>query len=598
MTDEPRELTVGPLRVLYAAGELRYLSVGSREVVRRIYMPVRDVRWSTINASIANEHIEQRPDGFRIEYDGTHRRGEIDFVWHATVDAQAANGVAITFTMDGEARSTFRTCRTGFCVLHPIRECAGQPVEVEHVDGTVERSTFPRLISPHQPFKDIRAIAHDAGPGVRARVAFDGDTFEMEDQRNWTDTSFKTYCRPLALPFPYTIEKGQRVRQAVTVAVTGRLATAEPADPDPVIRVTGDVIGRLPALGVQVRADVTPPAIGRLRGLNLSHLRLDLRPSTDGHGEAWRTLCAAAAAWTALDVPLELGVHLSPDLDAAGPELERLTRDLLGQIRPSPRVARWIVHAVGRPAPSAELVALARRHADQLIERFPVGGGTVGNFTELNRNRPGPDAELLAYPICPQIHATDDLSLIENLAAQGNTVRTARSFAPDAHVAVGPVSLARRPDPFAGGKSGDGAGQPVGDPRQQSAFGAAWTIGSLKYLAEAGADSVTYYEAAGPFGVQDNQSMKFPLHGVLWRAGGFRGGDVLACTDEHPLRHVAIALRMNRDVRVLVANLLWREQRFSVRVPGPWRTSARGDPNDFHLPAYGVACIDFDIPGD
>ena len=27
-----------------------------------------------------------------------------------------------------------------------------------------------------------------------------GDSFEMEDHRNWTDASFKTYVRPLALP--------------------------------------------------------------------------------------------------------------------------------------------------------------------------------------------------------------------------------------------------------------------------------------------------------------------------------------------------------------------------------------------------------------
>src|SRR5699024_4989680 len=50
-------------------------------------------------------------------------------------------------------------------------------------------------------------------------VAFDGDTFEMEDQRNWTDASFKTYSRPLSLPFPYTVEAGAAVRQAVTITV-------------------------------------------------------------------------------------------------------------------------------------------------------------------------------------------------------------------------------------------------------------------------------------------------------------------------------------------------------------------------------------------
>ena len=35
-----------------------------------------------------------------------------------------------------------------------------------------------------------------------ANVAFDGDIFEMEDQRNWTDASYKIYSTPLRLPFP------------------------------------------------------------------------------------------------------------------------------------------------------------------------------------------------------------------------------------------------------------------------------------------------------------------------------------------------------------------------------------------------------------
>ena len=33
---------------------------------------------------------------------------------------------------------------------------------------------------------------------MEAELAFEGDIFEMEDQRNWTDASFKTYCTPLA----------------------------------------------------------------------------------------------------------------------------------------------------------------------------------------------------------------------------------------------------------------------------------------------------------------------------------------------------------------------------------------------------------------
>ena len=39
------------------------------------------------------------------------------------------------------------------------------------------------------------------------------------------------------------------------------------------------------------------------------------------------------------------------------------------------------------------------------------------------------------------------------------------------------------------------------DPRQMSLFGAAWTLGSVKYLAESQVASVTYYETGGWRGV-------------------------------------------------------------------------------------------------
>ena len=49
----------------------------------------------------------------------------------------------------------------------------------------------------------------------------EGDAFEMEDQRNWTDASYKTYVRPLALPWGYTLAKGSRHEQSVRLSFTG-----------------------------------------------------------------------------------------------------------------------------------------------------------------------------------------------------------------------------------------------------------------------------------------------------------------------------------------------------------------------------------------
>ncbi|HCK09781.1 MAG TPA: hypothetical protein DHW45_07880, partial [Candidatus Latescibacteria bacterium] len=61
---------------------------------------------------------------------------------------------------------------------------------------------------------------HEVVAGVTAEVRFEGDVFEMEDQRNWTDASYKTYCTPLANPYPVDVAAGTKIRQSVTISVS------------------------------------------------------------------------------------------------------------------------------------------------------------------------------------------------------------------------------------------------------------------------------------------------------------------------------------------------------------------------------------------
>ncbi len=96
-------------------------------------------------------------------------------------------------------------------VLHPLDGVVDHPVTIEHTDGSVEESRFPVEVDPACPFQDIRAVTHEIRPGVRLTCRMEGDAFEMEDHRNWLDASFKTYIRPLAKPWPYTMSQGRGV---------------------------------------------------------------------------------------------------------------------------------------------------------------------------------------------------------------------------------------------------------------------------------------------------------------------------------------------------------------------------------------------------
>jgi D-apionolactonase len=576
--DQPEAvpLRAGPLSARYEEGGLRYIRLGDREILRRVYVAVRDRNWGTIIPSLSDVRIERGDDRFRIGFLAEHREGPIDFAWRGTISGDP--GGTITFAMDGEARTTFLRNRIGFCVLHPPGPCAGAPCVVEHDGGTRTEGAFPVPISPHQPFFEMRAIAHEVAPGVWAEVRFAGDIFEMEDQRNWTDDSYKTYCTPLREPFPVEVAAGTRVAQSVTLTLQGARAdqSGEPEGTPVTVAIGEEAVGALPRLGLGAATHgeaLGDGELARLRTLGLAHLRVDLRLAEVGWREA---LGRAAAEAGALGVGLEIAFFLS---DAAGEELTALAA-ALGELRPA--VVRWLVFHIGEVVTAGHWIAFARQHLGEVAPGVPFGGGTNAYFTELNRNRPDPGPlDLVAYSINPQVHAFDDTSLVETLACQATTVESARAFIGDLPLAISPVTLRPRFNPNATAAAEapppDALPSEV-DPRQMALFGAAWTVGSLAVLAASGVASVTYYETTGARGVIETPAGApwpafrslpggvFPLYHALADAGEFAGGAVLRATTSDPLGATALALRDGVRTRILLANLRPTPQRIALRL--------------------------------
>ncbi len=149
----------------------------------------------------------------------------------------------------------------------------------------------------------MQSIAHEVVPGLTAEVRFEGEIFEMEDQRNWTDASYKTFCTPLALPYPVEVVAGDTVRQAVTLSLTGSeekvAPRAVPGEQRPIKIRLGSAIS-LPRLGLGMASHRHPlddDELALLAPLGLDHLRVDLRLSApDGADELRRATLEANAA--------------------------------------------------------------------------------------------------------------------------------------------------------------------------------------------------------------------------------------------------------------------------------------------------------------
>ena len=586
----PRIVRAGPATALLDGGFLRRIRVGADEVLRGVYAAVRDQNWGTIEPHYPRYEVEQGDDRFRVSFTAEHRAGEIDFVWEGEIVGEPSG--RITFSLDGVCRRAFRKNRLGFCVLHPPA-LAGQPYVRETPDGPIEER-FPERISPSRDVTDMRAIRYAVGP-VAVELRFEGDLFDMEDQRNWTDASYKTFCTPLRRPYPVALAAGQRISQSVTLELgrppgggARRPAGAAPASRAPggrvpsgraraapasataereaAIVVTDQATGRLPTIGLGAAAHgraLETDQVERLRRLGLAHLRVELEPRLPG----WRErLDVAAADAAALGTALEVAVVTGGD----GAGLAEVATALAGLPAPTLRLAPF---AEGSWLTTAPLAEAARAGARAAGRSTLIGGGTRADFHQLNSRHAEVPLEALdfaAYAINPQVHAFDDLSVMETLGAQGSTVESARAIVGDRPIVVGPITLKPRFNPVATEPEpppAPGALPPQADPRQATSFAAAWTVGSLHRLAHAGAAALTYFETTGWCGVlaAANQPRHsgfpsapggvYPVYELLAALGDFGGAELLDLSVGDPLATEALALRKGRRVLVLVANL-------------------------------------------
>ena len=583
--DAPPEvigLQAGPIAMQFdpETAFLRRIRVGNCEVLRNIYVAVRDSHWRTIPTKLSGLKLERKADSFDLKFNVECREREIAFAWSGRIQGKPEGRVV--YAMDGEALKTFLRNRIGFCVLHPIRECAGRPCSVEKTDGTRETGVFPDRVSPHQPFKNIRAISHEVFPGLLAEVRLEGDIFEMEDQRNWTDASYKTYSTPLSLPMPVRVNAGTRVQQSVTLSLAGippEDVAARPS-PSPVIRIATAEQSpvRLPALGLSIalgQGAHGDTEVRRLRSLNPAHLRVDLHPFDPDCSDHFHEGHALAGH---LGVPLEAAVHLSDRADA---ELAALASECR---RLKVAVARWLIFHRTEASTSRNWVELARRRLGPASPGTPVGTGTDRYFAEINRLRPPVSAvDFVCYSVVPQVHCSDNITLVENLVAQSWLVRNAREFT-GRPIVITPVTLKSRkhsggPDEQSSIEAGHLPDSV--DTRQMSLFGAGWTLGSLKYHSESGAASLTYYETLGWRGVMETgrgsplpgvfasiPGAVFPLYHVLADFCEFAGGEALLSSSSAPERAEALVLHRAGKTRIILANLGASWESVLLAVPG------------------------------
>ena len=549
-------LKAGRLSLNLANGMLRYLCLDGFEVVRGLYFALRDKNWNTIPEEVISVDSDIGENFFSINYQTRYTDAGENIEFTVKGRITGSENSVIKWEFAGTAQSAFKRNRIGFCVLHPA-SAAGTPCQIVHADGTSEENVFPTLVSPHQPFMNLKAIAY---AGVISE--FEGDVFEMEDQRNWTDASFKTYCTPLGLAFPVELAHGDTITQSVTFRVCdeGKTQFVEAAeDPSGRCRISSQAKGahKLVDLGWIYTGKLSDKELSLVKNLPAGHLRLDIRP----------------------DTPLNFITNAVSDADQAGKSvipflhLDVDTPDsfYLNAIQDlnCNRVA-FVGQKGLKIVPTERIEPLAAVLRDRCKD-ITIAAGTDAFFTELNRNRFEPQmADAFVFSVNPQVHAFDNLSIVETLEGQAAVVKTALDIFDGTPPWVSPVTLRMRWNPNATGEEVvlDGKLPTDVDPRQITPFCACWTLASVGLISKAGAALATYFELSGWKGLFEKETgpdlptkfpstslQRFPVYDVFVLMKGFEGGTVSFWETDNPLAACAYRIAKGHKTINILINL-------------------------------------------
>ena len=506
---------------------LRAIALPGEEVFRGIGFVVRDQDWGTYSLR-SDPRIDQQADRITVDVNGRIDApdGVLDWslIWTLT-----KSGLSVSCrctSADG-----FPTTRVGFVILHSLDAARGQPIAIIHDDGQVEQTQFPDLVSPHQPFMGIAGMDYTSAAGHELRLAFSGEVFETEDQRNWTDASYKTYSRPLSKPFPYRITTTEPEQQQVDLTFT-KIASVSIENARMPVVVTETA---MPRLGIGVSPGV----------------------ATDGLTDAIQALSPGFTA-------IEIDLAADPSLAHARLVLAAVPGAIRLDIRraPSDSVIRALT-ALTPMLAGREIIGLSLWDADEALVRAArvllpgtaIGSGTGAFFTELNRGTHWPDsADYLTWTSTPTYHGSTDDTIGESIGPLGDILHTAKAKYPGRRFQIGPHTLGARFNPNA--TTPEGMSRPAdADPRQGQSIAAAWMLGMLAGYADDRADTMSFFEATGPRGLINEAGQTTPAAVLFTRLAAYQGGRIAVLSWPGQPRLAGLRLTGQAGTAYCLANL-------------------------------------------
>ena len=495
-----QSLRAGPVSLVRQGARFGPICVHGHEVWHGVEFLLRDSGWGTPETVLDCEQLQMDAEGFVLHlkahipcsaddvYGHWDPQARLSLDVHVHGDAQGH----LHFSVQATPSHELRVNRCGWVLMHSL-SAAGSAVQVSHVDGRVTHSQFPKEVPAWPPFTNVKGVRHEYAPACWAQAELPGEDYEVEDQRNNADASFKTYSRSNWMPRPYVLHRHQSWQREMHLRLEN-VATANPVPP--VFDIPPGGITEISQindaghmrLGLTITLPATLQPTSELLTLLMrwkpDFLHLTLWSFSDIKAVAWpqlRCMLDAAKAQLRIDLCVHDAAHhdWSADDEAAAQQLAQTMAQA------------GVVPSAVAAFPCGERAAACLR---SLFPLASVGGGTPHFFAQLNRLERSGGEDFMAFTVCPIVHSAEDTTVMQGLQSLPSMLATARRRHPGRAWHLGPSGLGARASPLGRQPISDGSKRvPLAsvDPRSRGLFGAAWLIGHMAGSAQAGVSAFT-----------------------------------------------------------------------------------------------------------
>jgi hypothetical protein len=488
-----------------ARAAIRNVTYQGAQMIDLLYTAIRPWDWSTLDPDEHNEVVEISGENCLVTITDLFAGS----MQGKTVLTLQPNGkFSIDYQLTGLGK--FEIQRWGVCFCLHTGDWMGSTV-------SASGNTYSLLkeISPQRVIDGVTQGLFPASNGMHfiapdkreLKVVSTGKVLEAEDQRNWTDNTYKIYSGSLAEPRPFVLEKGFMWEQRVEFQVTAPAG----AIPDG-SKIIAKEIASLPRIGLQFNTDSLLPSDDLEKALyilDIDHIRVNEESLTS------QKIAIISKSGLALETAL-----LSSN---TGAELAREVDHLSARV---PAGSRLLIHRQGR-----QIVQASDLPKNETLNSYIPGSDAY--LVDLHREK-FEFGNAVSYSMVPTVHSSDPETIFKTLYTQKESIEFAQKFvAPQ--VSISPITFSTRGNPETGHLRENRANfaQPEMAAQIKNLSAAAWTLGSIFALASAGAYSGTWHELFGEFGViySQDSAVKFsPTFHALSALGAHHAHEITIAT--------------------------------------------------------------------